>query len=43
MLAGNATGEWAVCSADGRDYRFTWIRDTSFTLYALIRLGFTEE
>lgn len=30
--------------ADGfRDYRFTWIRDTSFTLYALIRLGFTEE
>jgi GH15 family glucan-1,4-alpha-glucosidase len=29
--------------ADGRDYRFTWIRDTSFSLYALIRLGFTEE
>lgn len=26
-----------------RDYRFTWIRDTSFTLYALLRLGFTEE
>jgi GH15 family glucan-1,4-alpha-glucosidase len=26
-----------------RDYRFTWVRDTSFTLYALIRLGFTEE
>lgn len=25
------------------DYRFTWIRDTSFSLYALIRLGFTEE
>lgn len=25
------------------DYRFTWVRDTSFTLYALIRLGFTEE
>ena len=25
------------------DYRFTWIRDASFTLYALIRLGFTEE
>ena len=25
------------------DYRFTWIRDASFTLYGLIRLGFTEE
>jgi len=25
------------------DYRFTWIRDASFTLYALSRLGFTAE
>ncbi len=25
------------------DYRFTWIRDASFTLYALIRLGLIEE
>lgn len=25
------------------DYRFSWIRDSSFTLYALIRLGFTDE
>ena len=25
------------------DYRYTWIRDSSFVLYALIRLGFTEE
>lgn len=25
------------------DYRFTWVRDSSFTLYALIRLGFTDE
>ena len=25
------------------DYRYTWIRDAAFTLYAMIRLGFTEE
>lgn len=25
------------------DYRYTWIRDSSFTLYAFMRLGFTEE
>ncbi|HZQ69162.1 MAG TPA: glycoside hydrolase family 15 protein [Terriglobales bacterium] len=25
------------------DYRFTWLRDAAFTLYALIRLGFVEE
>jgi GH15 family glucan-1,4-alpha-glucosidase len=25
------------------DYRFTWVRDTAFTLYALNRLGFNEE
>jgi GH15 family glucan-1,4-alpha-glucosidase len=25
------------------DYRASWIRDASFTLYALIRLGFTNE
>jgi len=25
------------------DYRYTWIRDASFTLYALLRLGFHEE
>jgi len=25
------------------DYRYTWIRDASFTLYGLIRLGFTQE
>lgn len=25
------------------DYRYTWIRDSAFTLYALLRIGFTEE
>ncbi|MFP4294165.1 MAG: glycoside hydrolase family 15 protein [Cyclobacteriaceae bacterium] len=25
------------------DYRFTWIRDAAFTMYAFIRLGFTYE
>lgn len=25
------------------DYRYSWVRDSSFTLYALIRLGFTQE
>jgi GH15 family glucan-1,4-alpha-glucosidase len=25
------------------DYRFTWIRDASFTVYALLRIGFTDE
>jgi GH15 family glucan-1,4-alpha-glucosidase len=25
------------------DYRYTWIRDAGFSLYALLRLGFTEE
>ncbi|TRM60616.1 glycoside hydrolase family 15 protein [Schizophyllum amplum] len=26
-----------------QDYRFSWIRDSSFILYALIRLGYTHE
>jgi GH15 family glucan-1,4-alpha-glucosidase len=25
------------------DYRYTWVRDASFTLYGLMRIGFTEE
>ncbi len=25
------------------DYRFTWIRDAAFTLYGLMRIGFTQE
>lgn len=25
------------------DYRFTWVRDAAFTIYALLRLGFTSE
>lgn len=26
-----------------QDYRFTWIRDSSFVLYAFLKLGFKEE
>jgi GH15 family glucan-1,4-alpha-glucosidase len=25
------------------DYRYSWVRDAAFTVYALIRIGFTEE
>lgn len=25
------------------DYRYTWIRDTSFSMYALLRIGFSKE
>jgi GH15 family glucan-1,4-alpha-glucosidase len=25
------------------DYRYTWMRDSAFTVYAFLRLGFTEE
>ena len=25
------------------DYRYTWMRDSAFTLYAMLRLGFSEE
>ena len=25
------------------DYRYTWLRDSAFTVFALVRLGFTEE
>lgn len=25
------------------DYRYTWLRDAAFTLYAFLRIGFTEE
>ena len=32
-----------VGGARNWDYRYTWIRDAAFTLYGLIRLGYTEE
>jgi GH15 family glucan-1,4-alpha-glucosidase len=32
-----------VGSVRNWDYRYTWIRDAAFTLYGLMRLGFTEE
>ncbi|MCF3933008.1 glycoside hydrolase family 15 protein [Acuticoccus sp. M5D2P5] len=25
------------------DYRYSWLRDSAFTIYSLVRLGFTEE
>src|SRR5262249_28337554 len=25
------------------DYRYTWVRDAAFTVYALLRVGFTDE
>ena len=25
------------------DYRYTWIRDAAFTIYGLLRIGFTDE
>ena len=25
------------------DYRFSWVRDSSFTIYILLRMGFTDE
>jgi GH15 family glucan-1,4-alpha-glucosidase len=32
-----------VGSARNWDYRYTWMRDAAFMLYALLRLGFTQE
>src|SRR5215207_317945 len=33
----------ALGGARNWDYRYTWMRDSAFTLYALLRLGFKEE
>ncbi len=33
----------AVGGVRNWDYRYTWIRDAAFTLYGLMRLGFTDE
>jgi GH15 family glucan-1,4-alpha-glucosidase len=42
-----AAGTFSLPEAKGSernwDYRATWIRDASFTVYAFLRLGFTEE
>jgi hypothetical protein len=33
----------AIGGARNWDYRYTWIRDASFTIYAFLRLGLTQE
>ncbi|KAF0361282.1 glycoside hydrolase family 15 protein [Gigaspora margarita] len=33
----------AIGSNRNWDYRYTWVRDSAFTVYALMRLGMTEE
>jgi GH15 family glucan-1,4-alpha-glucosidase len=33
----------AIGGARNWDYRYTWMRDAAFTLYGLLRIGFTEE
>lgn len=33
----------SIGGARNWDYRYTWIRDAAFTIYAFMRLGFTEE
>ena len=44
-IAAAATFSLPEASGEGRnwDYRATWIRDASFTVYAFMRLGFVEE
>lgn len=37
------SGRAANCWYRNWDYRFCWIRDSSFTIYILLRMGFTEE
>ncbi|ACY15164.1 glycoside hydrolase family 15 protein [Haliangium ochraceum] len=34
--------EW-IGGSRNWDYRYTWMRDAAFTLYALMRIGFTDE
>jgi GH15 family glucan-1,4-alpha-glucosidase len=33
----------AISGTRNWDYRYTWVRDAAFTVYALMRLGYTEE
>ncbi|RKO97030.1 hypothetical protein CXG81DRAFT_12444 [Caulochytrium protostelioides] len=33
----------SIGGARNWDYRYVWIRDSAFTIYALIRVGFTQE
>ena len=34
---------WKLTAYRNWDYRFSWVRDSSFSIYILLRLGYVEE
>lgn len=43
MLRINTPRESILTMLRNWDYRFSWVRDSSFSIYILLRMGFTEE